>query len=329
MVALPPVRAGSAGFSMLEDCHGKPVGDDVKAARVELLLSALTAERPDAIVVEAFPFGRRMMKFELLPMLDLARTLPNPPLVACSVRDILQENTKPGRAEETTATIAKYIDLVLVHGDPAFAGIEETFPAAKTFRDKIVYTGFVAGPAPCPALQPYDIIVSAGGGAAGGGLVRAAMAALQPLANSKRCCLIVGPQHTGTAFEALKNSAPPGMDVFAFRADLPDLFLSADLSISQAGYNTVCDILQAGCRSLLVPFAKGGETEQTRRAVKLKAWGLADVLPEHEVEPERLSAAVASLLRRTKPAPHGLNLDGASQTARVIKEQLSTRGRSA
>ncbi len=268
-----------------------------------------------------------MMKFELLPMLDLARALPNPPLVACSVRDILQEIVKPGRAEETAATIAKYFDLVLVHGDPAFARIEETFPLARAFRDKIVYTGFVAGPAPRPALQPYAIIVSAGGGAAGAGLVRAAMAALQPLANSKRCCLVVGPQHTGTTFEALKNSAPPGMDVFAFRADLPDLFRSADLSISQAGYNTVCDVLQAGCRSLLVPFAKGGETEQTQRAMKLKILGLADVLPEHEVEPERLSHAAASLFRRPKPAPHGLNLCGAAQTARLIKEQLSRRDR--
>ena len=42
--------------------------------------------------------------------------------------------------------------------------------------------------------------------------------------------------------------------------------LLAGLSISQSGYNTVCDVLQAGCRAIYVPFAAGGETEQTVRA---------------------------------------------------------------
>lgn len=326
-IALPPLRAGRAGFSVLEDCHGNPAGEDVKAARVELLLSALAAERPDVIVVEAFPFGRRMMRFELLPMLDAARALPHPPLVACSVRDILQDNPKPGRAEETAATIAEYFDLVLVHGDPAFARLEETFPAATAFRDKIVYTGFVAGPAPRPTPQAYDIVVSAGGGAAGAGLVGAALEALRPLAQTRRCCVIAGPQPSGTTLAALKAAAPPGVDVFAFRADLPDLFGSAGLSISQAGYNTVCDILQGGCRSLLVPFARDGETEQTQRAGKLKARGLADVVAEHEVDPGRLSAAAAALLGLAKPGPHGLHLDGAAQTARLLRERLSRRGR--
>lgn len=326
-IALPPVRAGTAGFSELEDRQGTPVDDEFKAKRVELLLAAMADERPDVVVIEAFPFGRRMMRFELLPMLDLIRGMRNPPLVACSVRDILQENAKPGRTEETTATIARYFDLVLVHGDPTFSRFEETFPSAGAFRDKIFYTGFVAGPAPRPALQVYDIIVSAGGGAAGGGLVQAAMEALRPLAASKRCCLIVGPNYPGATIDALKAGAPANLDIFAFRADLPDLLGGAELSISQAGYNTVCDILRAGCRSLLIPFAKGGETEQTRRAMKLKALGLADVLSEQAAEPERLSALAASLLRQPIPAPHGLNLDGAAQTARLIKERLARRGR--
>ena len=325
-IALPPVRAGRAGFSALEDCHGQPVGEDVKADRVERLISALAAERPDVIVVEAFPFGRRMMRFELLPMLDFARAMPNPPLVACSVRDILQENAKPGRAEETAATIAKYFDLVLVHGDVKFARLEETFPAASAFRNKIVHTGFVAGPVPRPASQAYDIIVSAGGGAAGAGLVEAALDALSSLARERRCCLIAGPHFSGATLDGLKAAAPPCVDVFTFRADLPDLFRSAELSVSQAGYNTVCDVLQAGCRSLLVPFAKGGETEQTRRAMKLKALGLADVLLEHEADSAQLLSAILSLLRRTKPEPHGLNLDGAAQTARLVRRRLSTRG---
>ncbi len=58
----------------------------------------------------------------------------------------------------------------------------------------------------------------------------------------------------------------------------------AELSISQAGYNTVCDILQAQCRSILVPFTAGGETEQSVRAARLEALGLAIALPENGLE---------------------------------------------
>ncbi len=63
----------------------------------------------------------------------------------------------------------------------------------------------------------------------------------------------------------------------------------AELSVSQAGYNTVCDVLRAGCRSLLVPFSAGGETEQTARPLRLEQLGLATALPEEGLTGEMLA----------------------------------------
>ena len=68
------------------------------------------------------------------------------------------------------------------------------------------------------------------------------------------------------------------MQVFRFRSDFASLLNGAALSVSQAGYNTVCDILRAGCRSLLVPFSAGGETEQSVRAERLARLGLASFI---------------------------------------------------
>ena len=71
-------------------------------------------------------------------------------------------------------------------------------------------------------------------------------------------------------------------------ARISPLLAGARLSVSQAGYNTVCDLLRAGCRCVLIPFAAGGETEQTVARRRLEKLGLADVLAEDGLTPESL-----------------------------------------
>ena len=98
--------------------------------------------------------------------------------------------------------------------------------------------------------------------------------------------------------------------------------LGAPLSVSQAGYNTVCDILRAGCRSLLIPFTAGGETEQTARAERLEKLGLAHVLPERALTPATDRRAVIEALASPRPPPHALDLDGARRTAEILRGLL-------
>jgi predicted glycosyltransferase len=40
-------------------------------------------------VIELFPFGRRQMRFELLPLLEAARARSPRPWIISSVRDVL------------------------------------------------------------------------------------------------------------------------------------------------------------------------------------------------------------------------------------------------
>ena len=62
------------------------------------------ARKPDAVITETFPFGRRLLKFELLALLsEAAQMSPRPKLIA-SVRDVLQRPRKAGRAELAVAT---------------------------------------------------------------------------------------------------------------------------------------------------------------------------------------------------------------------------------
>ena len=145
-VVLPTIVAGDAGFSGLNDGEGNPVDEAFKDRRRDLLLEAYARCRPDIVIIEAFPFGRRQVRFELLPLLEAIRATDPRPRVVCSLRDILQERTKPGRDAESVALVRQYFDLVLVHGDPGFVRLEETFPLADQIQDRIAYTGLVASP---------------------------------------------------------------------------------------------------------------------------------------------------------------------------------------
>lgn len=316
IVELPAI-ASDQGFSGLADASGKPVDEAFKARRRDALLDVLAEVRPDIVVIEAYPFGRRQMRFELLPFIDAIQAMRPKPALVTSIRDLLQERVKAGRNQETLDILNRHFDLVMVHGDPAFAGLGETFSLAPSITADIAYTGLVAAPATEPSPERYDVVVSAGGGAAGRLLVEAAVAAAR--VSDRRWCLITGPNLPQVDFDRAAGSAPAHLEIFRFRKDFPALLASAGLSVSQAGYNTVGDVLQAGCRAIYVPFAAGGETEQTARAERLERLELAAWIAESDLTPERLAATIEEQFAMPKPASHSLDLDGARKSAAVLR----------
>jgi predicted glycosyltransferase len=319
-IVLPPVAASDAGFAGLADQDGNPVDAVFLAARRDRLLSAFAAASPDVVIIEAFPFGRRQMRFELLPLLGaIASASPRPKLFT-SVRDILQQQRKAGRDEETVALIDAHFDGVLVHGDPAFVRLEETFPLAEAIAGKVFYTCLVAPPQPPMPSDPFDIVVSAGGGAVGRQLIEASLEVASMTANDRRWSLVAGPNLPADDFAALQGKAPSNVELVRFRRDFPSLLRGAELSISQAGYNTVGDLLVAGCRSILVPFVAGGETEQSVRAERLAGLGLAVALPEAELNADLLAKAVDDVISRPKPSGHAIDLRGAERTASIVRD---------
>ncbi|MGX5831108.1 glycosyltransferase family protein [Mesorhizobium sp. 43Arga] len=289
-----------------------------------MLLQAFRDCKPEIVIVEAFPFGRRQMLFELLPLIEAIEATSPRPMLATSVRDILQERVKPGRNEETVDLINGHFDLVMVHGDPAFATIDKTFPLAGAIRAEIAYTGLVAAPPSLAAEERFDVLVSVGGGAAGKSLVSSTIAAARNANDGWKWCLITGPNLPKAEFDAIAGDTTPGLSIFRFREDFAGLLAGARVSVSQAGYNTVCDVLRAGCRSLLVPFAAGGETEQTVRALMLEELGLATVLMERDLTPENLAQAIEQAVGASTPSAHRLDLEGARHSAQILRERYRT-----
>ena len=93
--------------------------------------------------------------------------------------------------------------------------------------------------------------------------------------------------------------------------------------MSQAGYNTVAETLQARVRAVLVPFAAGGETEQSVRAELLAARGAAIMLSEAALTAQALADAVNRAARAPRPAADLVDLGGAQRSAELLKEWVS------
>lgn len=323
-IELPPMAVSLTNFGALVDAAGAPIDDGFRAQRRELLLDTYHRVNPDIVILEAFPFGRRQVRFELLPLIDAIDASSPRPVLLASIRDVLQKRVKPGRDAETVRLIQKHFDKVLVHGDPVFADLASSFAQADDIADKIIYTGLVSGPAPAPTTRHFTVIVSAGGGAVGASLVRAAIESSRNLPDAETWCVITGPNLPKHEFEKIAASAPQNVLVERFCEDFTSLLAGAQLSISQAGYNTVSDVLQAGCRAVLVPFSSGGETEQAARASRLEELGLATVLSEEQLTAQHLTSAIQRALANSQHAsPIVIDTDGAHNTAKILQNLAS------
>jgi predicted glycosyltransferase len=332
IIQLAPVRAADAEFTDLLDQAGKPIDDNWRAHRKQQVMQAFAGIAPDALLIEMFPFGRRQFSFELLPLLEAARARKPAPLIACSVRDIIIPSEKPGRTDEAVARAQHYFDHILVHGDANFIALEESYPNAAQLREKIIYTGYVTAdthPADRGLAGNDEVTISAGGGAVGKALLMTAMQAraLSTQAGNKIWRLLVGGNAPTGQLQALQNRAPPGVIVEAARPDFPQMLFNCACSVSQGGYNTVMDILQAKAVShtpaVIVPFASDREQEQTLRAHALAQAGLAVILPEANLNPAALAAAIDQAIFE-KNLPHCLpDMQGGPATAAFIQGKLN------
>src|SRR5262249_33097824 len=183
IVQLPPIRTRGTDFADLVDAAGRPVDDALRNARRRVLLDAFARARPDAVVIEAFPFGRRAFRFELDALIAAARARHPRPAVVCSLRDIIVAPAEPQRLQDIIDRVRADFDAVLVHGDPVFIPLEASFPAAAQIADRLVYTGYVGPESSAGADRGQlgvgggEVLVSAGGGAVGGALLATAIEA--------------------------------------------------------------------------------------------------------------------------------------------------------
>ena len=135
LVQLPPVQVPDFDFSTLRTPSGEPADAAYLARRGAAIAEAIAAFRPDALVTETFPLGRRMLAAEFEAAIAAARAARPRAAVIASVRDIPEPPKRPGRREEAAARLRSLYDGLLVHGDAGFLPLSATWGnSSKTRR---------------------------------------------------------------------------------------------------------------------------------------------------------------------------------------------------
>lgn len=328
-IQLPPVRSDGASFTRLLDSSDNPVAPEFMQERIAALEAALRSNPPDVLITELFPFGRRVLRHEFEVALAVARAASRPTLVLSSIRDILAPPSNEKKAEQTRAWLADHYHGVLVHSDSGVVPLEASWPVTPDVARLLHYTGFIAPPLPIenPGEREGagEIIVAAGGGPVGRKLFETSIGAAR--LSGRRWRLLVG---GGDAAEvcARLNVLADGAPVFAepLRPDYRAMLTRCAAAVGQCGYNTAIDWLQAGVPGVFVPFAEGGEVEQTLRAASLQQrYGFGQIA-EGELTAENLAAAAETAARHGRLKVDGLKFDGASRTSQIIVDLLDARG---
>jgi predicted glycosyltransferase len=324
-IQLNPVKTDPE-FKILYDDQGQVIDDDFKESRKNRLLDVVNRVRPKLVIIETYPFGRRQMRFELLPLLrHLRYGMVERPLVSCSIRDVIQPKNSCRRIQEVNSIVDEYFDIVFVHGDQSFIAFEQTFPQAAGFRDKITYTGYVVKPMISQTRsnrRKNTILVSAGGGAVGQRIYQTVVEASDHGAGKEyHWHMLVGNNYSATQFSKLAEKQHEHLRVERNRDDFLQLLSRCSVSISQAGYNTIMDLLVTKTPALVIPFEGVGEKEQLIRSGMLEQHRVVKVLREKNLNAENLVMAVKQAL--TEPnQPIEINLQGAERMYEIVNQKL-------
>jgi predicted glycosyltransferase len=296
LVPLPPLGVQANGF-------GSRNGELERTweRRHRRILVTLGRVQPQVVLVELFPFGRAKFARELVPLLEEARALGA--FTACSLRDILVSGDSE-RDDRARRLADELLDVVLVHSDPRFARLEETFRPSTPLTTPVSYTGFVTGANGINGHRRGEhVVVSAGGGRVGFPLLAEAMAA----GDGRPMKAIAGPLMPDEDYARLQDLKPGNVELVRSVPNLAHELSLAAGSISQCGYNTALDLLRTRVPALVVPYATPEEDEQTRRAERLQRLGVVKVADHPD----------PALLDFT-PEPAELDLGGAARTTELL-----------
>ena len=161
------------------------------------------------------------------------------------------------------------------------------------------------------------VLLMMGGSSGAQSVNKALRAALPALTPSFDVAHICGKGNLDAALEG-----KPGYTQLEFLSEeLPDVLACADLVLSRAGANALCEFQALGRPMLLVPYPKGASRgDQILNVRRLEKRGLCRVLPQEDMTPETLAEAVEATWKDRERLTEALkNAPPADGTARVLE----------
>jgi predicted glycosyltransferase len=323
------------------DRRGPSVGLDMAGTvrmRARTLRSALAAYEPHALIVDRLPLG---VYDELSESFGVLREMGT--RLVLGLRDVLDEPARVAAEWERAGAVCvlrRSYDGIWVYGDPRVFDPAVEYELPDDLRDRVRYTGYLdrRGARP-PARDDRDArrrdlglpdgrvaLCVLGGGEDGHRL--AAAFARADLPAGATGVIVAGPFMAQEERDELHRLARdrPDLRVLDFVADADALVAVADDVVAMGGYNTVCEILSAGARALIVPRCEP-HREQLIRARRLSELGALDVLAPHELDPAALSAWLSADHAPRPSTRERIDMGGLERLPVLLDELLAAPAR--
>jgi len=317
------------GPRYLADCP-----EEVKETREAILRESVLRFNPDLMVVDKRASG---IDSELLPTLHALRENGRRTKLVLGVRDILDE---PERTRKVLAgngsfeVINEFYDEVWIYGSKGIFDTTKEYGFPESVVRKTFYCGYLKRPTVSAGRSdgPPRILVTTGGGGDGSDLIEAYLSGLSTLPRNValRSTIIFGPQMPQERRLVLLRRFDYMADVnfLEFEADITNLYAESDLVVSQAGYNTVCELLSFSRRAILVPRSEPVR-EQLIRARLLAERGLFECLEPQGLTSETLISKVLEALNSPTMPARDVDLDGLPAIRERVRALLNCQRRAA
>ncbi|MHB1936089.1 MAG: glycosyltransferase family protein [Acidobacteriaceae bacterium] len=288
--------------------------EEVVRLRREIILATIVSFKPDIVLVDKKPEG---LAGEMEPSLRYIRCNLPQTRTLLVLRDILDAPASTIRSwtnRGSYKTIEWYYDDVLILGSRQIfdACAEYRFPA--TIRRKVHFCGYIAREAPARSRNKIRhllgvaeseklVLVTTGGGEDGFHVLSAFIEAIKaiPQKHHVKAMVVAGPELAVQQAKQIRAAAQQcsGVQVVEFIDDMMSYMNAADVVVSMAGYNTICELLTLGKQAIVVPRVTPVE-EQKIRAERMAMLSIFRTILPHALAPAVLGNAIVDQLKSPK-----------------------------
>jgi len=300
------------------------IKDVLRMREVQMLEICRTFE-PTAILVDHMPVGALG---ELKPLLDHAVGMKNRPRLLLGIRDILDapDVIRPAWDESGAYEYLSHYDGVLIYGCRDIYDAEDMYDLGAHAK-KVSYCNYVVSPGNGRVRRPLDsddppvVLVMGGGGADVFPIADAFLDALPSVRTETdmTAVILTGPNMSPADRQKLTERAkgyPVNVHIQTSSSDVGSILDTADVVVTMAGYNSLCEIMERHKKALVVPRS-GPSFEQRMRGELLCKRGLIRMLDPDDLNGQRLGEELLRLLLENSVPDTSMipPLDGAEHAA--------------
>ncbi len=312
----------------------------LKALRETIILETIRHFKPDVVLVDKAPAG---VKGEMLPAFAYLKEKRPETKCVLGMRDIEDDATKvceDWKRQRLYHLMDETYDAIFLYGNRAIYDPVKAYRLSAKTERKIISCGYIVRNK-C-AKPPEEIrralkmktdrlvLVTAGGGEDGFHLMNTYLKMLADQSHSSDLgfdsLIVPGPLMSNAERKKLHAYRAMGlpMTLLDFTPDLYNYLNAADLIVSMGGYNTFCEIISLGKKSIIVPRVRP-RVEQLIRAKRFSELGLVRMLHPTHLNPANLFMQIQNSFKGDNPisaSEAGLTINGAMEASRSIKNLL-------